>query len=181
MHTYATNPTLRPRRGFTLVELIVSIAIFTIVITIAVGAYLSLIALDRKARATNDLVANLSFVVETMARSMRTGLDYEVGTGGTSFTFTDESGHENTYMLKTDGTVGLCYQTTACTNSSASTLTDPRIHISKLMFYAQGLSPTDSVQPHVTFTVSGSITPDANSDPVTFTLEGGSTQRIIDL
>lgn len=198
MKRLSRTPALTARRGFTLVELIVSVALFTIVVTISVGAYLSLISLDRKARATNDLVSNLSFVVGSMARSIRTGTHYQCGSGtncvngGTYFSFTNESCQSVMYVLKTNGTVGECIgpsDTTGqcspsrvtCTDSSAVTLTDPRIQITNLMFYAQGIGLNDGTQPHTTFTLSGSITPDTNTDPVTFTIEGGAAQRIIDL
>jgi prepilin-type N-terminal cleavage/methylation domain-containing protein len=177
-------------RGFTLVELIVSVGLLSIVIVIAMSAYLSLIALDRKARATNDLMTNLSFAVEVMSRTIRTGSQYNCGsTGGVAdcangasfFSFIDENSQRNTFLLKADGTVGLCANTSVCTSSSATTITDPRIRITNLMFYTQGTGATDGLQPRVIFTVSGSITPDEKSAPVTFTVEGGATQRIIDI
>ena len=177
-------------RGFTLVELIVSIGLFSIVIVVAMAAYLSLISLDRKARATNDVMTNLSFVVESMSRSMRTGTNYDCnGIGGVAdcvngasyFSFVDENGQTVTYLLKSDGTVGSCVNTGVCTSGSATTLTDPRIHIANMTFYTQGSALNDGVQPRVIFTITGSITPDTNSAPVSFTIEGGATQRLIDL
>ncbi len=198
MNARSSHPASSSRRGFTLVEIIVSVGLFTVVVTIASSAYLSMIALDRRARATNDLVSNLSFVVGTMARSIRTGTHYQCGSGtncvngGTYFSFTNESCQSVMYLRKSDGTVGECIgpvdtsgqcspSRVTCTDSSAITLTDPRIQVTNLMFYAQGIGLNDGKQPHATFTLSGSIRTDPNTDPVTFTIEGGAAQRIIDL
>ena len=55
------------KRGYTLVELIVSLGLFSMVMLVVTGAYLTLISLDRQARASNQLSATLSFAVETTA------------------------------------------------------------------------------------------------------------------
>lgn len=177
--------------GFTLVELIVSVAIFSIVVVIAMAAYLSLISLDRKARATNDIMTNLSFVMEGMSRSIRTGTNYDCGgigsiadcpNGASYFSFVDENGQTDTYLLNTvDGTIRTCQNASVCTANSATVLTDPRINVTNFTFYTQGSAPGDGLQPRVIFVISGTITPDTTSAPVSFTIEGGATQRVLDL
>lgn len=177
--------------GFTLVELIVSVGLFSIVIVIAMSAYLSLIALDRKARATNDIMTNLSFVTESMSRSIRTGTNYDCGgigsvancpSGSNYFSFVDENGQTDTYLLNTtDGTIRTCQNSSTCTANGATVLTDPRVTVTNLTFYTQGAGTGDGIQPRVVFVMSGSITPDTQSSPVSFTIEGGATQRLIDL
>ncbi|HWU24515.1 MAG TPA: type II secretion system protein [Candidatus Paceibacterota bacterium] len=177
-------------RGFTLVELIVSIGLLTIVIVIAMSAYLSLISLDRKARATNDVMTNLSFAVEAMSRSIRTGSSYDCGgyggvancvNGSSYFSFINENNQPVAFLLKSDGTIGTCVNSGVCTSGNATTITDPRIRITNMTFYTQGAGTGDGLQPRVIFTVSGSITPDPTSAPISFTIEGGATQRLIDL
>lgn len=179
-------------QGFTLLELIVSIGLFTIVVTIAMSAYLALISLDRKARATNDLVSNLSFVVESMSRNIRTGTAYACGGfgsgpncwgggGSTAFSFVDDNSQQVTYRLMASGIVGACVGTTVCNDSNATPLTDPRIKVTNLTFYTQGVATGDGLQPRVLFTLSGSITPDLKSAPVVFTIESSATQRLLEL
>lgn len=177
-------------RGFTLVELIVSVGLLSIVIVIAMSAYLSLISLDRKARATNDVMTNLSFAMEAMSRSVRTGSNYDCGgfggiancvNGSNYFSFINEDGQSEVYLLKSDGTIGTCVNSGTCTSGNATTITDPRIRVTNLTFYTQGAGTGDGTQPRVIFTVSGSITPDTTSAPISFTIEGGATQRLIDL
>lgn len=178
-------------RAFTLVELIVSVGLFSIVVVIAMSAYLALISLDRKARATNDIMTNLSFVMESMSRSIRTGTNYDCGgigsvadcLGGSNyFSFVDENGQTDTYLLNTtDGTIRTCQNAGVCTTNSAMVLTDPRIHVTNLTFYTQGAPRGDFYQPRVIFVISGTITPDTTASPISFTIEGGATQRILDL
>lgn len=179
-------------RGFTLIELVVSVGLFMVVVTIAMAAYLSLITLDRKARALNDVVTNLSFVVDTMSRSIRTGTTYSCnggtncwgGTGGSMFSFVDENGNPVTYILKSDGSIGTCVGIGSCTPTSASALTDSRISISNLRFFAQGIGTTGAdkpVQPRVVFTMTGTITPEQNAVPISFTLQSSATERYLDL
>jgi prepilin-type N-terminal cleavage/methylation domain-containing protein len=185
-------------RGFTLLELLVSMALFAIVITITMAAYVNLIALDRKVRATNDLVSNLSFVTESMSRSIRTGVNYSCqgGTnctsGGTSFKFVDENCRMVTYVLRTDNTVGQCISApdtspscsptaTACNATNASPITDPRITVQSMRFYTQGVGTSDQLQPRVILILSGFIDPDVDSDPINFTIQTAATQRLIDI
>ena len=191
--TYTTSKQPSTRQGFTLLELIVSVALFTIVVTIATSAYLKLIELNRKARATNDLVSNLSFVTESIGRSIRTGRDYDCGgiggsancwpTGNSTFSFENEDGDTVTYLLKSGGVIGMCVGG-SCTNASASPLTDPRITITSLTFYVDGVgtSGTDAAkQPRVIISMSGSITPDTLSAPISFSIQTSATQRIIEI
>lgn len=181
---------LSSRRGYTLIELIVSVGLFSIVMLVAMAAFLTLIDLDRKARATNDVVTNLSYVVDSMARSIRTGTSYDCGlrgsntdcvNGHTQFNFTDFEGRIVTYLLKADGTVGQCVGNNNCTASSAVSLTDPRITIETLRFYVQGSNRGDSFQPRVLFTIAGSVVPHPGDDPIEFIIESSATQRLIDL
>ncbi|CAN5756054.1 hypothetical protein BH11PAT2_BH11PAT2_02260 [soil metagenome] len=180
--------TAKGKRGFTLVELIVSVALFTIVITIAASAYLSLISLNRKARATNDLVSNLSYVVDAMSRSIRTGTNYQCGgpggtncaNGNSAITFINDASSTITYLLKPGGIIGQCTGS-PCTTSSADPLTDSRITVTNLQFYVQGVGTGDSTQPRVLFTLSGTIKPDTQTATTSFTIESSATQRLIEL
>lgn len=179
-----------PARAFSLLELIVSIGLFTIVVTIAASAYLSLISLNRKAQATNDVSSNLAFVMESISRSIRTGSSYDCGGGGgelncwasgsTVFSFTNEDGQTVTYLRKSNGTVGVCVSGT-CTDSSANSITDPRISISSLRFYVEGVGFGDGTQPRVLIALTGTITPDPRSAPVSFSIQTSATQRLLEL
>lgn len=62
--------------GFTLVEMIVSLAVFSVVVTISVGALLILIATNRQLQDDQVVLNNLSFVLDSMTREIRTGTVY---------------------------------------------------------------------------------------------------------
>ena len=62
--------------AFTLIEMIVSIAIFTVVALIAVGAFLKIIDLNNKSHTLKDSINNLNYVMDVMTRELRVGSNY---------------------------------------------------------------------------------------------------------
>lgn len=182
-------------RGYTLIEMVVSVAIFSVVMLVATSAFLSLISLDRKARTTNDVVTNLSFVMESLARTIRTGSRYGCNGigggdcwpgGGHTFAFLDSNGCYQTISVQNSQVVETTQSgTSACTFASNIPLTDPRVTISptELTFYVVGTTPgvVDATQPRVTITLHGTMTPDPKSPPVSFTIQTTAVQRYIDL
>lgn len=69
-------------RGFTLVEMIAAMSIFTLVMVTALGALLSVVDANRKAQALKLAINNLNFAVEKMSREIRSGSKYHCGGGG---------------------------------------------------------------------------------------------------
>lgn len=70
------------KKGFTLVEVIVAVGIFSIVMTIALGAIISIVGANKKAQALHNVINNLNLAVESMVRDMRMGYDYECDYAG---------------------------------------------------------------------------------------------------
>ncbi len=68
---------IKLKAGFTLVEVMISIGLFTIIMVIGIGAILGVNSTHRKTQSMRSVVDNLSFIMEDMARSMRLG-DYFV-------------------------------------------------------------------------------------------------------
>jgi prepilin-type N-terminal cleavage/methylation domain-containing protein len=64
-------------RGFTLVETLVSLAIFSFVMVIAGGITLSIISSNRQNQAINNVVNNLNYSIESMVRDIKTGYSYK--------------------------------------------------------------------------------------------------------
>lgn len=62
--------------GFTLIEMIVSLAVFTTVIGISVGSLLILIGSNRQLQTEQTVMTNLSFALDSMTREIRTGVHY---------------------------------------------------------------------------------------------------------
>ncbi|HRY62544.1 MAG TPA: type II secretion system protein [Candidatus Paceibacterota bacterium] len=67
------------KTGFTLIELMVSISIFSVVMLIVIGALLMLNDANKKAQAMRAIVDNLNFATEDMTRNIRTGRDFKCG------------------------------------------------------------------------------------------------------
>lgn len=63
-------------QGFTLIEMIVSLAIFGIVVTVSVGALLVLVASNQRLQGEQKIMTNLSFALDSMTREIRTGSSY---------------------------------------------------------------------------------------------------------
>ncbi len=68
------------RSGFTLIEVLVSLSIFTIVVTISVSALYSLIDANARSRNSQSVATNLSFMLDSMTREIRTGSHYYCAT-----------------------------------------------------------------------------------------------------
>lgn len=68
------------KKGFTLVEIIVAMMIFSIVAVVALAALIKIIDANKKAQTTQDAVTNLSFALEAMSREMRSGSAYYCNT-----------------------------------------------------------------------------------------------------
>jgi prepilin-type N-terminal cleavage/methylation domain-containing protein len=62
--------------GFTLIEVLVSLSLFTIVVTMAVGTLLVLIDANTKQQGAQSVVTNISFALDSMTREIRTGYFY---------------------------------------------------------------------------------------------------------
>jgi prepilin-type N-terminal cleavage/methylation domain-containing protein len=59
--------------GFTLVELMVSLTLFTIVVLAAVGSLYTVNNASRRVQAMRSVIDNLNFGLESMSRTIRTG------------------------------------------------------------------------------------------------------------
>jgi prepilin-type N-terminal cleavage/methylation domain-containing protein len=62
--------------GFTLIEMIVSLGVFSVVVTTTVGAILVLVNTNLQLQAEQSVMTNLSFALDAMTREMRTGYKY---------------------------------------------------------------------------------------------------------
>jgi len=143
-------------RGFTLVEMIVAVSIFTIVVFVSVGALLAIADANRKANALRTVMDNLNFAMESMARSIRTGDDYSCSggdncpSGGNSLTFTDQNSQTVTYRYEA-ATKSISVQKGA---GAFTNITSPEVTIDSLTFYVNGVG-SDGAQPRVVISIQG--------------------------
>jgi prepilin-type N-terminal cleavage/methylation domain-containing protein len=150
------------QKGFTLVEILVSVALFSVVMLVALGALLMLSTATRKATSINTALDNLSAGVESMSRTLRTGLNFNCGlasvssnpvpvnciNGATSIAFYAADGSKVSYCLgvlsgsnyvcNSTGNILLRNISTAGVASGWIPLTTPEIKITNLKFYVEG-------------------------------------------
>ncbi len=172
-------------RGFSLIEIIVSVGLFSVVMLVVTSTYLNIIILDKEARATNELTINLSFAVDSIARTVRTGTGYSCAGAGNGtcsrLSFTDSTGQTITYLLKTsDGTLGQCTGNGVCDTNTAFSLTDPRIAIASLIFNVRGVGTGDMIQPQTLVSLRGTLAA-SQGRTADFTLQTSATQRLLEL
>ncbi|HUQ29921.1 MAG TPA: type II secretion system protein [Candidatus Paceibacterota bacterium] len=165
-------------RGFTLVELIVSMGVFALIITLATGAYFVVLGVNREARATSTAIDNLAFALESMTRSIRTGTHY--ASSGSDFSFRDATDtHTITYSLGTNAN-GKGFIEKQIDSGSSDPITDSSIDIKNLGFYLQGEALSDGFQPHVTMVITGAVSPGPGVADLNFTVQTSATMRGID-
>ncbi|MBU6214576.1 prepilin-type N-terminal cleavage/methylation domain-containing protein [Patescibacteria group bacterium] len=178
----------RKSKGFTLVELIVSLGLFAIVLLLAAGAYLIMINLNRQAQAEAVGIDNLSFALETMTRTIRSGTQYSCnGVGdcnnpsGTVFkvhSFIGGVGQDVTFGRTVANGIGYITQ-------NGNPLTDTTtVDVKSLTFYVSGTAPAasrDARQPYVLILIKGSVSTGPSTPPLTLYLETSAAMRGSDL
>lgn len=173
-------------RGYTLIELIIAVGLFSLIMTLTSGAYFVMIDTNRQTQGITAGINDLSFALESMMRSIRTGAGYscngsgDCGNGGDSFSFTDSSGDDISYSLNIPT---LAIQESVNGGAPVALTDASAIQVTALTFYVSGTArpPVNYEQPHVTITVSGTIDPGRGKPREPFTIETGATMRGADL
>jgi prepilin-type N-terminal cleavage/methylation domain-containing protein len=178
----------RCSRGYTLIELMVAVGLFAVIMLLASGAYLMVISVNREAQSITTGIDNLSFALENMARTIRTGTNYSCGGGGdcpsgsSSFSFLYGVPASITYRRETQTGPGGALVGDITKNGTP--ITDPSVNITSLTFYVKGTSPVslaDYTQPYVTIVVTGTVSVGPGKPPKQFTVETSATMRGTDL
>lgn len=78
------------QKGFTLIEMLVSISLFSMVLVIVLGAMLTIINVNRRAQALASVINNFNASVEAMNRVIKSAepLSMSIGPGGESIELT---------------------------------------------------------------------------------------------
>jgi prepilin-type N-terminal cleavage/methylation domain-containing protein len=150
------------RGGFTVPELLVAIALFSVLVSIAVGGYVVALRTQRQVVAVLAANANASAAIEQMAREMRTGYDFCDASRGTSC-----AGANEVVFRNADGTI-VQYQYHLATEmagyyygaversagGSPQVITGSNVNIVYLRFDRSGTDDyTDGYPPRITITM----------------------------
>lgn len=154
---HATRYTLHAVWGFTLIEMLVSISIFSFVMLATTAVLLSVVDANYKAQGLKTSINNLNMTLESMARNLRTGSRYWYPASGVSICnsngrtgvgFIDHNGYQVQYRL-TDGAIEVSRR-----SGPFSRMTAPEINISRLCFYISG-NGASNTQPRILITMGG--------------------------
>lgn len=91
-------------KGFTLMEVMVSVSIFTLVVTVGIGSLLSINEAYRKSQTDRKVIDSLTYTLESMSRRIRTAQRWDTPPGAPSntFSFIDQDGIAVTYGYALD-------------------------------------------------------------------------------
>lgn len=178
-------------KGFTLAELLVALAVFTVVMTISLGAVITIIDSSRKTRNLKTVMTNMNFALEAMSRDIKFGHDYHCGistsnpppaqncTGsgvppGSAITFVNSTGIHVIYRLN-----GSSIEKSTDQGSTYSIVTAPGAVIDDLKFYVFGSAAGDNIQPRILILLRGHAG-NQPSNQSSFVLQTTVSQRALD-
>lgn len=193
--------------GFTLIEMIVSVAIFMFVMVIAVGSLVSIVGAGRKAQSIEAVVDNLRFALDEVSRVVRTGTEFNCSenisvegvqdcpSGGSQIAVINQYGAEDKIVFRfadddacnVDGGTAFtsgCLMRSTDGGASFLPITSSEIEIdpAQSRFFVQGSasrSDGDTVQPMLVMTLSAKVTKGL-SQPTELNLQTSVTQRVYD-
>jgi prepilin-type N-terminal cleavage/methylation domain-containing protein len=193
-------------RGFSLVELMVAISLFAIVMLVAVGALLSLVDANRKARALESVMNNLNIAIDGMVRSMRMGNTFNCNAEGIPNPMTggDCADGEDTVSFApfgsdpSDDTERWVYEFVPRSGETpgrlwrsreggdnAEPITAPEVDIDDVTFYVFGTQRANdtgnTTQPKIVMVIKGTAGSENTRSETTFYIQATAVQRVLDL
>src|SRR3989344_3612671 len=112
---------IKTSSGFTLIEMMTSVSIFIIVMTISMGAVLGIFNANEKVGTLKAVMDNLNFAVETMSREIRFGSRYHCGAGSVTLPANCSGGSGlRMAFLSNDETQTIVYQRGSTNNIEKS-------------------------------------------------------------
>lgn len=94
--------------GFTLIEIIVSLGLFMIVVTISLGAVLGIFDANTRSQSMSSVMNNLSYSLDAMVRTIRFSTVYHCGNSGsfgTPQTCPDNANGDNFFAMTFNGQI----------------------------------------------------------------------------
>lgn len=174
--------------GFSLIELIVSFALFTFAIMIGSGLVLAISTAQKKAVSLQEIQDNMGFAFEAMSREIRTGKNYYCGAsnsdfsngeatrdcagGGPSFSFKNQTSETVVYRV-----VGGRLEKSSDGGANFLIVTSDKVNIDNIKFYVSGTAFGDNVQPKVIVVMSAKA---GEKFVLEINLQTTLSQRIVD-
>ena len=184
---------LKNKKGFTLVELMVAVSIFAIVMTISMGAILSIIDTSKKAQSLKSVMSNLNYALEDISRQVKTSRSFssnascgytpsnpaETQYQSNSLSLVNSEGTDVTYALSSDNKVVVSTVGVNDTNNFDNTpITAEEVRVQYLCFLVEGEDAGDGLQPKVTIVIKG-VSGDKAKTQSQFQLQTTVSKRVI--
>jgi prepilin-type N-terminal cleavage/methylation domain-containing protein len=182
--------------GFSLIELMVSVALFSVVMMVSIGSLLALADANRKAQALQSVMNNLNTAIDGMVRSIRMGTVYHCGNfgsydtarscdnGDTLIAFEAYGGDTGTgadqWAYWYDANTKRLYKSENAGGTQFA-LTAPEVQIDSATFYVVGAESTDRIQPKAVIVLRGTAGGTSAKTRTTFTVQSTAVQRAIDV
>jgi len=178
--------------------MIVSTALFAVVMLVSVTALLSLVDANRKTQALHSVMNNLNIALDSMVRALRMGSVYHCGGGEYSLALDCERNGDIVLAFeafggdRTDAGDQWVYLYDASTKriyksensgepNSIIAITSPSVTIDSMKFYVIGTTPGDTSQPKVVISIKGTAGADKVKTRTTFHIQATAVQRALDL
>lgn len=158
------------QRGFSLMEMIVAIGIFSLVALVAVAASIKIFGIYGKTQTLNSAIDNLNFALESMSRDIRFGTFVDAGNDFIVVEFEEPDGStsEIEYSKVGDKIVRLS------STGDDSDLTSDQMEIQDFRVSVAGIGD-DNLQPKATILIRGRFT--RGSVDSGFSIQTTVTQR----
>ena len=188
------------KRGFSLVEMLVAVGLFSIVMLVATSSLLALVDANRKAQALQSVMNNLNTAVDGMVRALRMGTTYHCidglqpdrsvahscPSGELAIAFEAIGGLSGTievndqWVYSYDAVAKRLYKSED-NNATKFSLTAPEVDIDSAAFYVVGAEQGDDLQPKVVIVVRGTAGADRVKTRTSFNIQATAVQRVIDI
>lgn len=189
------------QKGFTLIEMLVSIAVFMSVLTVALSSLVSIINANKRTQEIKSVVDNVTFVIDSLSRNARNATNYScspdgltyVGdciAGGSYFQYQKDGAPTRYRFVATplfgEGNIQRCDKSICSPGiqSDWQSMTAPTstVNVTNLTFYVLGTAnenaadATQRTQPRVIITTEGIIT-ERDGTQTKFNLQTTASQR----
>lgn len=160
------------RAGFTFVELLVSLALFLIVMTLALGSVVNVLDVNRRVESLQVVMNNFNYSLESMTRDIRFGHAYDVDDDScgdadcnqATVEFEPEGGgdeREISYRLRNNRiercNVNLADGERCDSDSQYTPITSTSVTVEQLKFRSGGTGDDDGQQPRMTVQIKGFV------------------------
>lgn len=166
-------------KGFTIIEMVVAVAVFTLLVGATSGVFVSSIRNQRQSLATQEVLDQTSYLMEYMSRSLRMARKDTAGacTGTVKLNYAF-SGQCLKFLNYSGQCRQFCLDGSRIKDEDGNYLTSANLQISNFNVTLSGASqpPADYLQPRVTFSLNI-----AGQEQTTMKIQTTISQRNLDV